>query len=139
MLPLFPLSAGQHFIKGIGPLANSQDETLQVSSASVSAVRRTAFLYGKKVFKNRQARFRALLRMELTGKQISALYGGMHQCAVLRRGRYNSLILCLQIVGVDKIHIGILRDAAKQPARIGVFQGVPANMRNLQAGDVRKA
>ena len=43
--PLFPLSAGQHFIKGIGPLANSQDETLQVSSASVSAVRRTAFLF----------------------------------------------------------------------------------------------
>ena len=70
--------------------------------------------------------------MELAGHQIALAHRRVDGGPIRRRGR-DHVLLGLQIVGVDKVHIGLLGQPGKQGFPLFQRQGVPPDVGDFQA------
>ena len=71
--------------------------------------------------------------MKLAGKNIVFLNRSMNGHAVFCGCFHDLGILGLQIIGMDKIYVCLLRDALKQPSVILKMKGIPSHVGNLKS------
>ena len=77
--------------------------------------------------------------MELACKHIAAFNRSMNMCSILRSCCHNSLICCLKIIRMYKIHIWItFKSLKKSRFRLNIKR-IPSHMRNLKPIAIRNA